>query len=171
MNAGAGTTASNVYAIDSIRPTATIVMGDPTLAAGESSPVTITFSEAVIGLDNSDLSVPNGTLSALSSSDGGITWTATYTPNVNVRDTSNLITLDNTGYTDLAGNVGIGVTNSANFTIDTVRPTATIVVSNPALTVGSSSLVTITFSEAALMAASPGPPPSRPTATSPIRPT
>ncbi|SEH91341.1 protein of unknown function [Pseudomonas asplenii] len=147
-NAGAGTTASNVYAIDSIRPTATIVMGDPTLAAGESSPVTITFSEAVIGLDNSDLSVPNGTLSALSSSDGGITWTATYTPNVNVRDTSNLITLDNTGYTDLAGNVGIGVTNSANFTIDTVRPTATIVVSNPALTVGSSSLVTITFSEA-----------------------
>ncbi|WP_232000475.1 Ig-like domain-containing protein [Pseudomonas asplenii] len=147
-NAGAGTTASNVYAVDSVRPTATIVVNDPVLAAGESSLVTITFSEAVIGLDNGDLSVPNGALSALSSSDGGITWTATYTPNVNVRDTSNLITLDNTGYTDLAGNVGIGVTNSANFTIDTVRPTATIVVSNPTLNVGSSSLVTISFSEA-----------------------
>jgi hypothetical protein len=41
--------------------------------------VTITFSEAVTGFDNSDLSVANGTLSNVSSSDGGITWTATFT--------------------------------------------------------------------------------------------
>ncbi|MGZ0703606.1 Ig-like domain-containing protein [Pseudomonas piscis] len=147
-NAGSGTTDSNVYVIDSVRPTATIVLSDPTLSAGESSTVTITFSEAVMGLDNGDLSAPNGTLSTVSSSDGGITWTATYTPNANVRDTSNVITLNNSGYTDLAGNTGIGVTNSANFTLDTVRPTATIVVASPALNVGSSTQVTITFSEA-----------------------
>ncbi|WP_052703348.1 Ig-like domain-containing protein [Comamonas thiooxydans] len=147
-NAGSGTTDSNAYAVDSIRPTATIVINDPTLSAGESTTVTITFSEAVTGLDNNDLSVPNGTLGTLSSSDGGITWTATYTPNLNVRDTSNVIVLNNTGYTDLAGNAGVSVTNSANFTIDTVRPTATIVVANPALNVGATSLVTITFSEA-----------------------
>ncbi|WP_291596414.1 Ig-like domain-containing protein [Comamonas sp.] len=147
-NAGSGTTDSNAYAVDSIRPTATIVISDPTLSAGESTTVTITFSEAVTGLDNTDLSVPNGTLGTLSSSDGGITWTATYTPNANVRDTSNVIALNNTGYTDLAGNAGVGVTNSANFTIDTVRPTATIVVRNPTLNVGATSQVTITFSEA-----------------------
>ncbi|MGU3626052.1 Ig-like domain-containing protein [Comamonas sp. C24C] len=147
-NAGSGTTDSNAYAVDSIRPTATIVMSDPTLSAGESTTVTITFSEAVTGLDNNDLSMPNGTLGTLSSSDGGITWTATYTPNLNVRDTSNVIALHNPGYTDLLGNAGVGVTISANFTIDTVRPTATIVVANPTLNAGSTSQVTITFSEA-----------------------
>jgi len=146
-NAGSGTTDSNNYSIDTQRPTATIVLSDPTLSAGETTQVTITFSEAVSGLTNADLSVPNGTLSAVSSSDGGITWTATFTPNVAVNDTTNLITLDNTGIADLAGNAGTGTTNSANFTIDTVLPTATIVVADTALNVGESSLVTITFSE------------------------
>jgi hypothetical protein len=147
-NTGVGTTDSNNYAIDSLRPTATIVVADPTLSAGETSLVTITFSEAVSGFDNSDLSIPNGTLSAVSSSDGGITWTATFTPTVGVRDTSNLITLNNGGVADIAGNAGSGITNSANFTIDTVRPTATIVVADNALSVGETSLVTITFNEA-----------------------
>ncbi|MBV4476635.1 Ig-like domain-containing protein [Pseudomonas botevensis] len=147
-NSGTGTTDSNNYVIDSQRPTATIVMSDPTLSAGETSLVTITFSEAVSGFTNADLSVPNGTLSAVSSSDGGITWTATFTPNVGVNDTTNLIVLNNTGITDLAGNAGTGTTNSANFSIDTVLPTATIVVADNALRIGETSLVTITFSEA-----------------------
>ncbi|WP_454838632.1 Ig-like domain-containing protein [Pseudomonas hormoni] len=147
-NTGSGTTDSNNYAIDSQRPTATIVVADSTLSAGETSLVTITFSEAVSGFDNSDLSIPNGTLSAVSSSDGGITWTATFTPTVGIKDTSNLITLNNTGVADIAGNTGSGSTNSANFTIDTVLPTATLVVADTALKAGETSLVTITFSEA-----------------------
>ncbi|WP_256351587.1 Ig-like domain-containing protein [Pseudomonas gingeri] len=147
-NSGSGTSESNSYAIDSQRPTATIVIADPVLTAGETSQVTITFSEAVTGFDNSDLTVPNGTLSALTSSDGGITWTATFTPTSNINDTTNLISLNNAGYTDLAGNAGTGSTSSANFTIDTVRPTATIVVADNALKVGETSTVTITFSEA-----------------------
>ncbi|WP_371321784.1 Ig-like domain-containing protein [Pseudomonas sp. PDM32] len=147
-NTGSGTTDSNSYAIDTVRPTATIVLADTTLSAGETSLVTITFSEAVSGFDNADLSVPNGTLSAVSSSDGGITWTATFTPDVAINDTTNLIILDNSGVTDLAGNTGTSTTNSANFTIDTVLPTAAIVVADNALNVGETSLVTITFSEA-----------------------
>ncbi len=147
-NVGSGTTSSNAYMIDSQRPTATIVMADPVLSAGETSLVTVTFSEAVSGFDNSDLSAPNGTLSTVSSADGGVTWTATFTPNGNVRDTTNLISLNNAGYTDLAGNAGSGVTNSGNFTIDTVQPSATIVVADNALNIGDTSLVTITFSEA-----------------------
>ncbi|POA64582.1 glycosyl hydrolase [Pseudomonas sp. GW460-R15] len=147
-NAGTATTDSNTYTIDSQRPTATIVIASPTLAAGQTSLVTITFSEAVTGFDNSDLSVPNGTLTSVSSSDGGITWTATFTPTAGIKDTTNLITLANTGVADLAGNAGSGTTDSANFTIDTVRPTATIVVADNALKIGDASLVTITFSEA-----------------------
>ncbi|WP_277760082.1 Ig-like domain-containing protein [Pseudomonas sp. A34-9] len=147
-NAGSGTTDSNNYAIDTVRPTATIVVADTNLAAGETSVVTITFSEAVSGFTIADLTVANGTLSGLSSSDGGITWTVTLTPTTSVTDTTNLITLDNTGVNDLAGNVGSGTTNSNNYAIDTARPTATIVVADNALKIGETSLVTITFSEA-----------------------
>ncbi|WP_448091514.1 Ig-like domain-containing protein [Pseudomonas lini] len=147
-NAGSGTTDSNNYAIDTVRPTATIVLADATLSAGETSLVTITFSEAVSGFTNADLTIANGTLSAVSSSDGGITWTATFTPTVGVNDSSNVITLANTGVADVAGNTGSGTTNSGNYTIDTVRPTATIVVADNALSIGETSLVTITFSEA-----------------------
>ncbi|MDN4498774.1 Ig-like domain-containing protein [Pseudomonas mosselii] len=147
-NAGAGTTDSNNYAIDTQRPTATIVMADSNLTVGETTTVTITFSEAVSGFTLADLTAPNGTLSGLSSSDGGITWTATFTPMVNVQDTTNVITLNNTGVADLAGNVGAGTTSSANYTVSTLQPTATVVVSNPALRVGETSQVTFTFSEA-----------------------
>ncbi len=147
-NSGSGTTDSGNYVIDNQRPTATIVIADPTLSAGETSLVTITFSEAVTGFTNADLTIPNGTMTAVSSSDGGITWTATFTPTVGVNDTSNIITLANTGIADLAGNAGTGTTNSGNFTINTVAPTATIVVADNSLTIGETSLVTITFSEA-----------------------
>ncbi|WP_457427387.1 Ig-like domain-containing protein, partial [Roseateles sp. P5_E7] len=147
-NTGAGTTDSNNYAIDTARPTASIVVADTALSVGETSLVTITFSEAVSGFTTADLSVENGTVAGLASSDGGITWTATLTPTANVTDTTNLITLDNTGVLDAAGNTGAGSTDSNNYAIDTVRPTASIVVADTALAVGETSLVTITFSEA-----------------------
>ena len=110
--------------------------------------MTITFSEAVSGFTNADLTVDNGTLSAVSSSDGGITWTATLTPTASITDTTNLITLDNTGVSDLAGNAGSGTTDSNNYAIDSQRPTATIVLSDTTLKPGETALVTITFSEA-----------------------
>lgn len=147
-NAGTGTTDSNNYAVDTVRPTAGIVVADSALAAGETSLVTITFSEAVTGFSNADLTIANGSLSAVSSSDGGITWTSTFTPTASVTDTTNLITMANTGVVDAAGNAGSGTTDSNNYAIDTARPTAGIVVADNALAVGETSLVTITFSEA-----------------------
>ncbi|MCM2363739.1 Ig-like domain-containing protein [Pseudomonas sp. SR18] len=147
-NANVGSTDSNNYALDTERPTATIVLADSSLSVGETSLVTITFSEAVTGFSNDDLSVANGTLSAVSSSDGGLTWTAVFTPALGVRDTTNLIVLDNTGVSDAAGNSGTGTSNSANYSIDTQVPTATIVVADTALNIGETSLVTITFNEA-----------------------
>uniref|UniRef100_UPI0019801FC7 beta strand repeat-containing protein n=1 Tax=Metapseudomonas otitidis TaxID=319939 RepID=UPI0019801FC7 len=147
-NIGSGTTDSVNYAIDTQRPMGTIVVSDTVLKAGQTTTVTITFNEAVTGLTTADFSVANGTLSGLSSNDGGITWTATLTPSNNINDTTNLITLDNTGYTDVAGNAGSGTTDSNNYAIDTQRPTATIVVTDTALKAGQGTTVTITFSEA-----------------------
>jgi hypothetical protein len=146
-NIGSGTTDSVNYAIDTQRPTATIVVTDTTLKAGQTTTVTITFSEAVTGLDIADFNVANGILSNLSTSDN-ITYTATLTPGANVTDTTNLITLDNTGYTDIAGNAGSGSTDSNNYAIDTQRPTAVVVVADNALKAGQGTTVTITFSEA-----------------------
>ncbi|PTT87921.1 glycosyl hydrolase, partial [Pseudomonas sp. HMWF005] len=147
-NTGSGTTDSNNYAVDSQRPTATIVMSDNDLRPGETATVTITFSEAVTSFDNADLSVANGTLSNVSSSDGVITWTATVTPTIGISDTTNLIVLNNSGISDLAGNAGTGTTNSANYAVQTEVPTATIVVADSSLKAGETSIVTITFSEA-----------------------
>jgi len=129
-------------------PTATIVVAGTSLIVEETSLVTITFSEAVTGFTNADLTVANGSLSAVSSNDGGVTFTATLTPSVSTTDATNVITLDNTGVTDGFGNAGTGTTNSNNYAIDTERPTATIVVADSSLIVGETSLVTITFREA-----------------------
>src|SRR5256885_2110218 len=103
--------------------TASIVVADDALKAGESSLVTITFSEAVSGFDNSDLTVEGGSLTAVSSLDG-VTWTASFTPTVDTTAASNLITLDNTGVLDAADNTGLGTTPSNNYAIDTAAPSA-----------------------------------------------
>jgi hypothetical protein len=118
------------------------------LGPGETAVVTFTFSEPVTGFSSSDLSAANGTLGNVSSSDGGITWTATFTPDPGITDWTNVITLDNTGVVDLAGNAGAGTTNSNNYAIITARPTASIVVADSALKIGETPSVTITFSEA-----------------------
>ncbi|WP_304350731.1 Ig-like domain-containing protein, partial [Comamonas testosteroni] len=143
-----GLGATSGVIVDTVRPTASIVVSDNALSVGETSLVTITFSEAVTGLNLSDFTVEHGALSNLTPLDGGITWTATLTPTVGVTNASNLITLSNSGYADAAGNTGAGTTDSNHYAIDTQRPTATIVVADTALAVGETSTVTITFSEA-----------------------
>ncbi len=118
--AGNISTASSGLAltIDTTLPTATIVVSDAILLIGETSPVTITFNEAVTGFTNADLAIQNGTLSSVASADG-ITWTATLTPAAATTDPTNVITLDNTGVIDAAGNAGTGTTTSNNYAVDT----------------------------------------------------
>lgn len=143
----ANTTAThNTKLVDNTAPTLGIILVDTALKAGEVSLVTFTFSEPVIGFDNSDIVFSNGTLSPVSSSDG-ITWTATFTPSVDTTSTTNVISVAMTGLTDIAGNHGVGTQDSANFTIDTLRPTLGIVLSDYALKIGDTSTVTFTFSE------------------------
>lgn len=146
----AGTAASQAYTLDTTAPTVnSIVVADAALKIGETSLVTITFSEAVTGFDNSALTIQNGTLSMVASTDGGVTWTATLTPTTNFEDATNVITLAKSGITDTAGNAGSGTTDSNNYAIDTKAPTvSSIVVADNALKAGETPLVTITFSEA-----------------------
>ncbi|WP_397420791.1 Ig-like domain-containing protein, partial [Phenylobacterium sp.] len=129
-------------------PTVNIVVSDTALTAGETSLVTFTFSEAVLAFDNTDIAVVNGTLSAVGSADGGITWTATLTPTADLTAATNVIAVDLNGVTDSVGTPGVGTTDSNNYAIDTARPTATIAVADTALAAGETSAVTFTFSEA-----------------------
>ncbi len=146
-NSGTGTTNSDNYSVDTQRPSALVSLSDSSLRSGETSLVTITFSEAVTNFSNVDVQVLNGTLTNFGSSDGGITWTATLTPTANTSDTTNVITLSNSGLTDLTGNPGTGVTESANYEVLTLRPTATVTMADTTVIFGETSLVTIQFNE------------------------
>ena len=92
--------------VDTTAPTVTIVVADTSLAAGETSLVTFTFSEPVTRFANDDLTIANGTLSPVISTDGGTVYTATLTPTAALTDATNVITVAMTGVTDAAGNAG-----------------------------------------------------------------
>ncbi len=134
--------------VDAIAPTLGITLSDTALKIGDTSLVTFTFSEPVTGFDNSDITtIDSGTLTPVSSSDGGTTWTATFTPSAATEDATNLITVNKTGVIDVAGNAGVGTQDSPNYTVDTIRPTLGIALSDTALKIGDTSLITFTFSE------------------------
>jgi hypothetical protein len=109
---------------DTTAPTATIGLANSSLKAGEITTVTVTFSEAVSGLDLSDFSAQNGTLSDLATTDN-VTWTLKLTPNANTEDGTNAVTLA-TSYTDTAGNTGT-LASSANYSVDTRAPTKPVI--------------------------------------------
>ncbi|MCW8201035.1 flagellar hook-length control protein FliK, partial [Verminephrobacter aporrectodeae subsp. tuberculatae] len=85
---------------------------------------TITFSEAVSGFGKTNLNVPHGTLSDLTSSEGGKVWTGTLTPAANTTAASNAISVNTlSGTADAAGNPATGSdVTSENYAVDTVRP-------------------------------------------------
>jgi len=151
-NAGTGSATSGNYVVDTVRPSlaSSITISDTALKVGDTATVIFTFTEAVTGFTISDVSVPNGVLSNLTTGDGGITWTSTLTPNASATAATNVLTLDYTGVLDLAGNTGTGTATSGNYAVDTVRPTlaSAITISDTALKIGDTATVTFTFAEA-----------------------
>jgi hypothetical protein len=134
-------------ATDTTKPTATIALSDTALKAGETATVTITFSEAVTGFSSAqDVTVQSGTLSAMTSSDGGKTWTGTFTPTADLEDATNVISLA-TSYADAAGNAGEAA-QSDNYLVDTKAPTVALTTDDAALNIGDDAKITLTFSEA-----------------------
>ncbi len=143
--------ANKTIVIDGQAPSATVALDDNNLIVGETATVTVTFTEAVAGFTNGYLTVPNGTLDPVSSADGNITFTGTFTPTAGVEDITNAIILDLTGVTDAAGNTGSGTASSANFTIDTKVPAVILVSSTAAdglYKLGETMTIRVTFDEA-----------------------
>jgi len=120
-NPGAGSATSGGYQVDTVRPAlaASIAISDTHLTAGDRATVTFVFTEAVTDFTAADVTVANGALSNLASSDGGISWSATLTPAAGVASQANVLTLDLAGIADLAGNHGAGAVDSVNYAIDT----------------------------------------------------
>ena len=145
-----GYTAGQAYTFDHTAPAlaSPIAISDTALKIGDSAIVTFTFTEAVTGFTTEDVTVSNGSLSNLASSDGGLTWTATLTPATGATSASNVLTLDYSGIADLAGNAGTGSVTSGNYAVDTLAPTATVTLSDTDLRAGETAQLTVTFSEA-----------------------
>ena len=147
----AGGSSAN-YTIDTKEPVITsVALDDSDLKAGETSTLTVTFSEAVTSFDNADITVENGTLTNITTSDGGVSWTGTFTPTDDIEDATNVISVG-TVLTDLAGNSPLtGSRFELTTPIDTKEP---VVVSSMTMSdtcveaVGETATVTITFSEA-----------------------
>ncbi len=148
-NTGAESSALTVMINNSLPPlSGTISISDSALKSGDTATVTFTFSEAVSGFTTDDLTVQNGSLSNLSSSDGGVTWTATLTPQGDAEIEGNVIRLELGGVQDSAGNAGTGSASSDRYEIDTRQPGVTISSDTLALSSGHSAELTFTLSEA-----------------------
>jgi len=154
-NAGLDTSNSANYAIDTKEPTlVSVVWADNALRVGETSLVTITFSESVAGtFSNSDLDVPNGVLSAVVNGGAGTVWTATFTPTDDLEDAENMIIVNTRTVTDAAGNAGLIISGSSNYAIDTKEPTVTERKYEDTNTDGQIDRIKLTFSEATTYAA------------------
>jgi hypothetical protein len=116
-NSNMGASSTEIIYTDNQPPTATITIEDTQLIINETSTVIITFSEAVKDFSKEDVTTENGTLGDFVTTDN-ITWTATFTPNVDIEDNTNVITLADT-YTDVSNNAGT-ITTSNNYEIDTL---------------------------------------------------
>ena len=116
---------SNTFSIDTVAPAAVIALSDNELTLGETSVVTITFSETPQFFDYiTDITSPNGSLSSGAFDSTGLQFTAVYTPNTNIKNSTNNLTVK-TDWSDASGNSPLVEISSENFTIDTVPLTIT----------------------------------------------
>ena len=141
-----GLTSAN-YAIDTKIPAInSITFSDTALKTGDTATVTIVMSEPVVGFESLDISTPNGSLGPLSSADN-ITFTGTFTPTGATQDVTNIATVATT-FVDLSGNAPFPGLDSANYEVDTKAPVvSSISLSDMALKIGETSIVTIVMSE------------------------
>ncbi|WP_315837405.1 Ig-like domain-containing protein [Bradyrhizobium prioriisuperbiae] len=148
-NAGA---ASNTITFtgDTQGPTVSIVAVNDTLAAGQTTGVIITFSEAVSNFALDDIAVSGGALSNLIhlgvDGFGHDIYNVTFTPDVTNTEVGS-VQVTASSYNDGDGNAG-GASNVVNFTGDTQAPTVSIAADQTALLAGQTATITFTFSEA-----------------------
>jgi hypothetical protein len=111
----AGVLAQRIETPDVTPPTATIALEDSALEPGDSTTVTVTFSEEPVGFSLDDLTAENATLSSLVEVTP-TSFTAMLTAG-SMEDTTNVVTLAAASYEDAAGNDGAAAA-SGNYAID-----------------------------------------------------
>lgn len=134
---------SHAYVYDTTAPTTTMTLGDSTLKAGQSTTLTVTFSEAIASYTTPSFNVYFGTLTGLATTDR-ITWTATLTPDANYAGSGGIY-LTGGSALDMASNEATA--SPLTFNVDTIAPTATLTLSSTTLESGDTPTVTVTFSE------------------------
>jgi hypothetical protein len=117
---------------DTIPPeVSSVSISDWRLKSGDTTMLTIVFSEEVMGLDDTSFAsivqFPNLTKSGSLTTADNITFTVLLTPNASAEDHSNIISVDASQLTDLVGNVGSNTAGrfSGNYTVDTTPPALT----------------------------------------------
>ena len=147
--------ASDSWTVDLTVPTADITDVTPDPRNSSVSNITIVFSEAVTGLDVSDLSLTRNSGSNLltgsqtvSSSDGGLIWTLGNLTSLTGAAGSYSLTLTASGANirDTASNL-LAANASDTWTVETTAPTATITAVTPDPRNNGVSNITITFTE------------------------
>ena len=123
-NANPASAVTSAVHIDTIVPTATVT--PPSGEQKDPFDVTITFSEAVDGFQQGDITLTGeATLTALTGSDGDSEYTARITPDATSEDDVT-VQVDANTVTDAAGNANTAASNTASIHIDTIVPTVTI---------------------------------------------
>ena len=123
------------------------IFADDALKVGETSLVTFTFLEAISGFTNDDLTIANGTLTAVTDAGAGTIWTATFTPTDDFEEATNVITVNVAGVIDVATSTpGVGSTDSSNYAIDTKEPTVVLTYAADPAKAGEI-IITATYSE------------------------
>ncbi|WP_265665605.1 Ig-like domain-containing protein [Verminephrobacter aporrectodeae] len=144
---------------DTVRPKPrSITIDDEHLQVDETATVTFVFSEKVANFQSAiDLSKAHGTLGSLTTVDGGITWTAPFTPTANTDAEKCVISVRMNEVRDLYGNPGTDLNggntpvNSNGYAVNTTRPslaTAGHTIDDNQLGMGQTAHVRIKFSVA-----------------------
>ena len=138
-------TVSSVFGIihDTVSPTVALSTTAPNPTNELPIPIVATFSEPVAGLALGSISVTNGAVSGLATTDGR-TWTFDLVPSGTEQAT---VLVPGAATTDLAGNAN-SASNSVIRRYDGTSPTVALSSTAPAVTNAATIPVTITFSEA-----------------------
>ncbi|REE01506.1 MBG domain-containing protein [Marinoscillum furvescens] len=146
IDAGMAGSAFKTYTFTYGAPSATIELSDTQLISGESTTLTITFTEEVKGFDLSGISGADGVVGDLQTNDN-ITFTASFVPTANQETTQNTLIIDLTQLTDLEDNPGVGTSTSPEFSIDTKAPELSVTISDLLINGTETAEVTFSFTE------------------------
>lgn len=126
---GAGGSSSS-FTVDTVTPTVAISVDHNAMnVAGPTALVTFTFSDAPTSFTLADVNAAGGVLSNLSGS--GSTYTATFTAASNTQTANASVAVNAGSWQNADGNAGAGGTSST-FTVDTVTPAVSSIVTSPA---------------------------------------